>query len=460
MRSVPATRGVSAAPFLLALLFGLNLAACSCGVPESTLDASSPPPSKDEFDYTPCVVENELPRADLIDAVGRASWTSTPQTLALSPGACWTLVGSGTGTGQLSYSVHHRLFDLSVGLLNREVIRFERLDGQTTIHIDSDQDGVFDIEQVLSPGHSERTTLVDGGPGLATAYTETDGGVLFTQSVYESSGWRTVARGMLAEPESEACAPRPASAGPCSSAEEAEIRGTVDSAIERGFECLSRYSEKRAVEFLTFWLRNKTSDLNVRCGDPRTYIAATYTPWTNTLRWNLDYCDTGGELVGVAFHETIHAAFATMHIADLTDLYIDGKISAEALSAADDTYACSSLCFGWPAPATRCSCAACIRGGSPSAVNMGGRMRVVDRVDEKEGCASRLPNGKPSPCASLPSCVRRDGTGHAYASEAVGALCRSGQSSAASWHETMASCTAACATSCRSFSVSCDKSCQ
>jgi hypothetical protein len=110
-----------------------------------------------------------------------------------------------------------------------------------------------------------------------------------------------------------------------------------------------------------------------------------------------------------------------------------GPIGPRARAGADPAYACEALCFGDGSLRNKCSCARCLA---------------------TTACDTR--------CGNLPSCKFPTDGGMATASEAVGTLCESNNT----WFLTKASCNTAGAcpsangmSSCKSYSVSCDPSC-
>jgi hypothetical protein len=114
-----------------------------------------------------------------------------------------------------------------------------------------------------------------------------------------------------------------------------------------------------------------------------------------------------------------------------------GLFGPRANAYTDSIRGCEELCFG--TIKNVCSCAACFR---------------------TLACDSR--------CSSTGSCVAHDPMGTATMSEAVGALCQDpaavpAKQKKSTWHTTMMDCESHCgfgAAQCKSYSLSCDDSCQ
>jgi hypothetical protein len=218
------------------------------------------------------------------------------------------------------------------------------------------------------------------------------------------------------------------------------IKQQLSDAILEGAKCMQGMDNPLSDDFVKLMiLRNQiASRVDVHCTRQTAgnqYAAAVDTSRPGgriPLYVNAELATCGTTYANSSlFHEFIHLITGG-HDDALLDRYFNmGMLLESEYTYFDRMRSCEAMCFGTKLK-TRCACARCLRTTT---------------------CDPR--------CDSMGSCIQRpsDG-GMAVMSEAVGAVCHSGQGSL---HKTMAACASACsggAMSCESKSLSCDPTCQ
>lgn len=211
---------------------------------------------------------------------------------------------------------------------------------------------------------------------------------------------------------------------------DAELRTLVHDALASYVSCLSSYGSWSFAQLEAFVLDDiKTPEMNIECFRDPTYFGQALSA-RDTLRLNVDMISCANEnptfVNSTIVHEMLHFTRGP-HEFDSPS----GPYGPRAAAYSDPMRACEELCYG--TLKTKCSCARCLG---------------------VKACDSR--------CSGLPSCRVDPADGGAPTmSEAVGAHCPSTNT----WFSTMASCGAATGcpggkSNCKSYSVSCDSSCQ
>ena len=220
------------------------------------------------------------------------------------------------------------------------------------------------------------------------------------------------------------------------------VRDRVKSALDSSIACFSKYEDGWSIEQLRMYLFQQMhgDSLEVECFQSNEYVGEMDVGRKGPkLRINAEIfkCEQASFIDATLFHEVMHELRGPH---DANDNELDGRLMGfgpRANAYTDSIRGCEELCFG--TIKTACSCAACF---------------------ETDTCDSR--------CSSLGSCIARDPMGNATMSEAVGALCRDPANVPAdmkksTWHATMMDCQSNCAfgaAQCKSYSLSCDDSCQ
>ncbi|MDB4975122.1 MAG: hypothetical protein JWN48_3463 [Myxococcaceae bacterium] len=224
---------------------------------------------------------------------------------------------------------------------------------------------------------------------------------------------------------------------PCTDEQKQAVREKLKAAIDRGLTCFDKYEDGASIEQLRIWLFAKryADSLEVECFQSNTYVGQMDIGSKGPkLRINpqLFTCESADFVDSTLYHEVLHQVRGP-HDAYDNDFEGLAGFGPRANAYTDSIRGCEELCFGTKYK-NACSCAACFQTGT---------------------CDSR--------CGSLGGCVVRDPMGTATMSEAVGALCRDPAHTKSTWHSTMMDCQDHCAfgaAQCKSYSVSCDDSCQ
>jgi hypothetical protein len=313
--------------------------------------------------------------------------------------------------------------------------------GSLNAKLDADGDGTLDgeIDEQRANGRLQKrtATVFDQANGdvkkretlsLVNADTihfkaeEVENGVLSTLREFDAPNRQKQKAGCYQ--------PRPMGASdtvPCSMTDE-QLRARVRSALRRMSTCLTNLGAKWSFDQLELFLLDdiKAGEMNIECFRDPTYAGEALSA-DDTLRLNEDMltCDTADFIDATLVHEMLHFTRGPHEFENPS-----GNYGPRADTYSDTIRSCEALCFG--TLKTRCSCAKCLR---------------------TKACDSR--------CSSFSTCVEKNDAGVAVTSEAVGALCKG----ANAWFSTMMACQAAggCSTGasdCKSYSVSCDKSCQ
>lgn len=225
--------------------------------------------------------------------------------------------------------------------------------------------------------------------------------------------------------------PRPAGTSdtvPCGKSD-AALRQLVHAALTSYASCLSGYGTFTFARFEAFMLDDvKANEMNIECFRDSNYFGEAQSA-NDTLRLNVDMvsgCENSTFSTSTIVHEMLHFTRGPHEVEKPA-----GPYGPRAAAYSDPMRACEELCYG--TIKDRCTCARCLG---------------------TKACDSR--------CSSLPSCVFRPDGGAATMSEAVGAHCPGTNT----WYSTMAACNSASCTNaagestCKSYSVSCNKNCQ
>lgn len=216
---------------------------------------------------------------------------------------------------------------------------------------------------------------------------------------------------------------------PCGKTD-AELRAMVHDALASYSSCLSSYGGTWQLAQLEVFLLDdiKTDEMSIECFRDPSYFGQADSA-SDTLRLNADLlsgCEGTSFVNSTIVHEMLHFTRGP-HEFDSPS----GPYGPRAAAYSDPMRACEELCFG--TLKTKCACARCLG---------------------TKACDAR--------CSGLDTCrVDPPDGGAATMSEAVGAHCRSTNA----WYPTMAQCSSAGAcpggkSGCKSYSVSCDESCQ
>jgi hypothetical protein len=229
----------------------------------------------------------------------------------------------------------------------------------------------------------------------------------------------------------------------CTDAEKQHFRDRIKQAIDKGVECLQNRSNELSIEqleLMLFGYRNADS-LNIECFHANDYVGQMVLDQGEPkMRVNpeMESCGNANFVDATLFHEVLHHIRGP-HAGNDNDLGPEIGMDLLAYTYTDSFRSCEAMCFG--GIVNRCSCAACLE---------------TDTCDDS--------------CSDKPSCVVRNPTTRMYVmSEAVGALCQDPTPPAPpatkqdKWFGTMMACQSGCAfgaAQCKSYSLSCDDSCQ
>jgi hypothetical protein len=227
----------------------------------------------------------------------------------------------------------------------------------------------------------------------------------------------------------------------CSDAQKQHFRDRVKQAVDKGIECLNSRSNELSIEqleLLLFGYRYADS-LNIECFQANDYVGQMVLDQGEPkMRVNpeMEKCGNANFVDATLFHEVLHHIRGP-HAGNDNDLGPEIGMDQLAYTYTDPFRSCEAMCFG--GIVNTCSCAACF---------------------ETTTCDSK--------CSDKPSCtVRNPNTDTYVMSAAVGALCEDPARPPATrknkWFGTMMACESGCAfgaAQCKSYSLSCDDSCQ
>jgi len=212
---------------------------------------------------------------------------------------------------------------------------------------------------------------------------------------------------------------------------DAQLRTRVRDAIEKTSTCLQNIDDSTfSLAQLELWLMEAyiLNSVKIECFRDNTYYGqAKLDSYVLRLNVGLLGCDTDGFVSSTIFHEMLHFSRGPHEFDKDT---ITGPFGPRANTYTDSAAACEALCYG--TLKTKCSCAKCFN---------------------TKACDKR--------CSTFAACAEKNDAGMYTTSEAVGARCKGDNK----WFATMSGCTAAGACTkgggdCRSYSLSCDKSCK
>lgn len=224
---------------------------------------------------------------------------------------------------------------------------------------------------------------------------------------------------------------------PCSDAFKQHMRERIAQAIDKGVACLASRSNELSLEqleLMLFAFRHGDS-LNIECFQADNYVGQMVLDQGQPkMRVNpeMENCGNANFVEATLFHEVLHHIRGP-HAGNDNDLGPEIGMDERAYTYSDSFRSCEAMCFG--GIVNTCSCAACLE---------------TDTCDDA--------------CSDKPSCTVRDPNTNMYVmSEAVGALCQDPANKMNRWFSTMMACQSGCAfgaAQCKSYSLSCDDSCQ